>query len=331
MRRGVRLALAFSLLASSALAQTAQDEAAAAAQFERGLNEMKAGRYDTGCPALAESYRLDSRPGTLFTLAECEAKWGLVASAVAHYDDYLSRFHKMTPDQRRNQRGREKIAENQVKALRGDVPTLEIVLPKDAPASIKVTRDGIVLGRPSIGVALPIDPGEHVIVVTAESGATREQKVTVTRGDQKTVSLELPAAAPITNAPQPQQQPQPTIAQTVEPPPKEEPKASSHVGWSLAMLAVGVGGLGVGAVTGALTIGKKADLDKHCMNLICDAQGKAAADESKTLGAVSTVAFIVGAVALAGSIVLFATEPKKNKPQAAILIGPTGGGVSWAW
>ena len=330
MRRGVRSALAFSLLASSAIAQTAQDEAAAAAQFERGLSEMKAGRYDIGCPALAESYHLDSRPGTLFTLAECEAKWGLVASAVAHYDDYLSRFHKMTPDQRRNQRGREKIAENQVRALRGDVPTLEINLPKDAPPSLKVTRDGVALGRASIGVALPIDPGEHVIVVTAEGGATREQKVTVLRGDQKAVSLELPAVAPATRDP-PQQQPQPTIAQTVEPPPKEEPKASSHVGWSLTVLALGVGGLGVGAITGALTIGKKADIDKHCVNLVCDSQGKGAADESKTLGIVSTVTFIVGAVAVAGSVVLFATEPKKDKPQAALFMSPTGGGVTWTW
>ena len=29
---------------------------------------MKAGRYDDACPALAESHRLDPRPGGLFTL-----------------------------------------------------------------------------------------------------------------------------------------------------------------------------------------------------------------------------------------------------------------------
>jgi hypothetical protein len=331
MRRGLRFALAFSFFGRLAFAQSAQDEAAAATQFERGLAEMKAGRYDSGCPALQESYRLDARPGTLFTLAECEAKWGLVASAVAHYDDYLSRFQKMPPDQRRGQRGREKIAEAQARALRGDVPTLELDVPQGAPNSLKVTRDGVSLGRASLGVALPLDPGEHVIVVTLESGATHEQKVTVSRGDHKALTLEIPTAAPVTTQPVQTTQPQPTIAQTIEPPPKDEPKASSHVGWSLMTLGIGIAGLGAGAITGALTVGKKADIDKHCAGTICDAQGKAAADDSKTLGAISTVAFIVGAVATSASIVLFLTEPKKNKPQAAILLGPTGGGVSWSW
>lgn len=328
MRRGLGFALAFSLFGSSAFAQSAQDEAAAAAQFERGLAEMKAGRYEAGCPALDESYRLDPRPGTLFTLAECEAKQGKVASAVAHYEDYLARFQKMPPDQRRGQRGREKIADNQAKALRADVPTLELDLPQGAPATTKVTRDGVSLGRASLGIALPLDPGEHVIVVTTDGG-TREQKVTVVRGDHKAVTLELPVSGPSSTTPTPVAQP--TIAQTVEPPPKDEPKASSHVGFSLAMLGIGVAGLGAGAITGALTIGKKADIDKHCIGTVCSAQGKAAADDSKTLGAISTVAFIVGVVATSVSVVLFVTEPKKNKPQAAILVGPTGAGALWSW
>src|SRR5690242_9942096 len=97
------------VFASSAIAfaQTTPDEVTAAAQFDRGLAEMKAGHYDIACPALAESQRLDPRPGTLFTLAECESRAGRIATAVAHYEDYLARFAKMTPDQKRGQHGRE--------------------------------------------------------------------------------------------------------------------------------------------------------------------------------------------------------------------------------
>jgi len=43
---------------------------------------MEAGNYAAGCPALAESQRLDPRAGTLFTLSQCEVQWGRVATAV---------------------------------------------------------------------------------------------------------------------------------------------------------------------------------------------------------------------------------------------------------
>jgi hypothetical protein len=51
----------------------AQDaKAAAKALFDRGIDERDAHRYESACPALAESYELDPRPGTLLYLAECE-------------------------------------------------------------------------------------------------------------------------------------------------------------------------------------------------------------------------------------------------------------------
>jgi hypothetical protein len=332
MRQGWRLALVLVLVSTGAYAQ---EEAAASALFDRGLSEMKAGRYDTGCPALVESYRLDPRTGTLFTVAECEAKWGHIATAVTHYEDYLERFRKMAPDQQRGQRGREKIAEAQMAALRPDIPTLVIELPKDAPKDVKVTRDGVAIGRASLGIALPIDPGEHVLAVSLQDGAAHEQKVTLSRGEKKTLVLELPAP-PIVTPRVPDQPPtasprvEPEGAKHVEPPPVDEPKSGSHVGWSVATLGLGVAGAAVGAVTGALTIGKKTEIDGHCRDVVCDAIGKAAADDARTLGAVSTT-FIVGAVAVAGSVVLFLTEPKHNHARAALAIGPTGGGVSWSW
>src|ERR1700733_10594176 len=72
----------------------------AQAAFERGLAQMEAGRFDLGCPAVEESYKLDPRPGTLFTLAECEAKRGHLATAVRRYDDYLSLWSALPPDKK---------------------------------------------------------------------------------------------------------------------------------------------------------------------------------------------------------------------------------------
>src|ERR1043165_6485015 len=88
----------------------AQEDAAAEALFNKGLSEMEAGHFDTACPTLKESQRLDPRMGTLFTLAECEAKGGMIASAVAHYDEYLRLFGRLTPQQKGTQAGREKVS-----------------------------------------------------------------------------------------------------------------------------------------------------------------------------------------------------------------------------
>src|SRR5579862_9466128 len=74
--------------------------------FDRGVAQMEAGRFDLGCPAVEESYKLDPRPGTLFTLAECEASRGRIRSAVKRYDDYLAFWAALPPDKKRKQEAR---------------------------------------------------------------------------------------------------------------------------------------------------------------------------------------------------------------------------------
>src|SRR5690349_16569135 len=87
--------------------------------FERGMVDLKAGiawqqakepepaararnleqaarRFQTGCPALRESFRLDQRAEALFYLARCEEAAGRVTTAAAVYDDYLALFHRLS-------------------------------------------------------------------------------------------------------------------------------------------------------------------------------------------------------------------------------------------
>ncbi|WP_437587015.1 hypothetical protein [Sorangium sp. So ce1000] len=120
----------FSLSAPAA----AQDIAAAEALFERGLTDMQAGRYETGCKALAESERIDPQPGTLFTLASCEAQWGRIATAVARFKDYLARFEQMTPVEQARQGERPKLARQERDRLLPQVPRLALSLPAGASA-----------------------------------------------------------------------------------------------------------------------------------------------------------------------------------------------------
>src|SRR5258706_8825974 len=107
LRSSAAFAAALGMLAGSSPARA--QPSAAEASFNQGLADMQAGRYDTGCPALAESQRLDPRPGTLFTLAECEAKRGRIGTALTYYREYLALYEAMKPDQKSRQSERVKI------------------------------------------------------------------------------------------------------------------------------------------------------------------------------------------------------------------------------
>src|SRR5262249_36438330 len=127
MDRHRLLAAAFVLASlAAALPASAGDPAVAKILFDQGVDLMELGQYERACPNIAESYKLDPRPGTLFALAECESKWGHVATAVARYEEYLALFATLPPDKRASQREREATATSQKALLASQVPRLTL-------------------------------------------------------------------------------------------------------------------------------------------------------------------------------------------------------------
>src|SRR6185436_7693284 len=101
--RPFRSLAAFACLATCVVSNTAAAEeppAEADALFKAGLEQMRAGRYETACPMLAKSYQLDPLPGALFTEADCEAAWGKVATAIEHYQAFVNALTVMAADRR---------------------------------------------------------------------------------------------------------------------------------------------------------------------------------------------------------------------------------------
>lgn len=286
--------------------------------FERGLDHMEAKRYEAACPAIEESYKLDPRPGTLFTLAECEALRGRLATAIARYDEYLA-VHNALPDaQKRKQGDRAKVARAQRDALAREVPQVTLVLPPDAPEGTTVERDGVAVPAESISAPVPLDPGEHVIKARAPGGAEVELRVRVGKGEKKTLTLELkagPEAAP-EPAPAPAPAPPPvTRAPEPAPPPDSGPSGRRVAAYVAGGL--GLAGLALGGVTGTLAIGQKGTVDEHCDGAACDHEGKEAADKLQGFGLVSTIGFAVGAAGVGAAAVLLLTEPDRPADAAA--------------
>ena len=328
-------------LASPALAQ---DVATAEALFNHGLADMKAERYAVGCPALAESQRLDPLAGTLFTLSQCEVRWGRTVTAVTRLGDYLKLYERMTPDQKARQSERRKVAKEQLDKLTLEVPELTLSLPPGAPAGTVVKRDGAVVAGAALGIALPVDPGDHLVSTQAPGGDLWEQRITLAKGEKKPLVLEVKAAPTVEARPAVAV---PALVATPEPanqdalPRDAAPGTSSRRVAVYATGGVGVAGLVLGSVMGGLVLGKKSIIETHCRPAIkvsdptrCDPIGLDAAGSAKTLGLVSTIGFAAGLAGVGTALVLLLTEPRPAKPTTGargpwisadvLSIGPTG-------
>jgi hypothetical protein len=293
--------------------------------FDKGVAEMESGNYQVACPALEESQRIDPRAGTLFASAECQAKWGKLASAVARYEDYIGWVLRLPTDQQARHRDRVTTSQAQVSRLKPTVPTLTLRLVAGAPNGTTIKRDGVVLQGAALGLALPVDPGEHVLSVQAPGGPERIVKVEIALSQNRLIELEAPPVPNSASAPdsvgKPAEPAAPALATSTEP--------SVERGSSRRTIAYAVGGLGLvglvtGGVTGALVLSKKGTITDNCDGSICrNSAGYDAARSAKTLATVSTVGFGVGLAGVAVSaILLLSGTPSDRRTGSTSHIQP---------
>jgi hypothetical protein len=283
------------------------DPATAREQLKIGYQLKEAGKCEEAIPHLAESLRLDARAITLINLADCEEKTGKLSDAMVHWVDARSRA------QAEGMKPIEEEATTRAAALDAKVPRLTVTLAKSAPADAKVERDGAALGAPSLGVALPVDPGAHTITVKAPGHQDATKQITIAEGEKQALEVDVgPAGAGST---------------TTAPPPVKTDDTKGGGGVSpLVFIGFGVAvvGVGVGSVTGIMALGKGSDAKTACPNKVCNsASAKDDADSGKTVGTISTIAFIAGGVGAAVGVVGLLTGGKKTEGKVDVGIGPS--------
>jgi hypothetical protein len=185
--RLVRVAVVLTTLVIAASAR-ADDAATGATLYDRAEQLAKAGKLDEACPLYAASFKADPQLGVLLHLADCNEKIGKTATAWVEFRDAVERAHKMGDT-------REAYAQGRVDALAPRLARLRVDAPKPPVPGLVVKR-----GDTDITLLLdsdaPVDPGEHVVVVTAPGHAAWETKVTAEAG--KTATLQITLGAPIT-------------------------------------------------------------------------------------------------------------------------------------
>jgi hypothetical protein len=243
---GVAFSLVLVLVTRTASPQN--DAAAAQALFDEARALMARGRYAAACPKLAESQRLDPGGGTLLNLALCHEKQGLTASAWSEFKEALGVARR---DRRAD---RIRLAEKHIGLLEPRLARLTVVVPEAARLrGLRIARDGVRLRSALWGTALPVDPGDHVVVASAPGHDDKKLTVTV-RAAGARHEVVIPALAPA--APSGQGNDEQRVA-------------------GFAVGGVGIVAMIVGAVFGGLAIAKDGEADEICADpLRCGCQGE---------------------------------------------------------
>jgi hypothetical protein len=289
-----------------------QRESVAEALFRDARAAMKAGDLDKACPKFAESQRLDPSPGTLLNLAICEERLGRVATAWVRFRELLDTVASDDP--------RARIASEHLAALGPSLPQLRLSLRPEPGQRLVVALDGVELDAASLDVFLPVDPGQHRIVVSDDRGQRVEQVVTVPLGGQ--IERELVLAAPqpderVSASPLPQTEP---VRRDRREPPRPAPSQGLH-GLEIAGFAAGGAGIAALGVAGyfaldALALKNESNADGHCDSSGCDPRGLALRQEAVNKGDTATLLSVTGGVVAAGGVALYFLGRSKRSAAA---------------
>jgi hypothetical protein len=316
------------LLASSgrAHAQSGQNEAAAQALYDEARKLMEAKDFAAACPKFKESYDLAAGGGTLLNLADCYEKSGKTALAWSTFKEAL------VIAQRELFAARVEFAKAHLAALE---PNLSYVTVKVAAEpkleGLNVTVDGTPLGSAAWGVAVPMDPGKHVVRAEAPGHKPFEQTVDIQDKSASRETVNVPALEADRSGSTG------TDTGATGGDAKAAVASGGGSGRTIGWVAMGVGavGVGLGSFFGLKAFSDWDDRNTQCKGG-CTEGAKEAGESASSAATLSTVAFAVGVGAIGVGTVLILTSGSSDKQtgqrapllEASVLATPGGVGVS---
>jgi hypothetical protein len=194
----------------------------------------------------------------------------------------------------------------------------------DLPA-VKVTMDGASLTTTLDGRPVPIDPGEHAFRFEAAGQPPVDKTLVVREGEKNRIeSVVLGPVVP----------PPPAAA---PPPVTEEPRSWSNRK-TLAVVAGGVGvvGIGLGIVWSAYASSAQSQERSNCGASSCPNRDQSVEDynTAQKNATAATVSLVAGAALVAAGVVLWITAPSSGSTTSATAwhvapaVLPSGGGLS---
>jgi hypothetical protein len=285
------LVLGSSLFIGLPLHAHAQGDSASS-EYSRAISgavaEFQRGHFSEARALFEEAHRLEPSARTLRGLGFADFGSERYALAVTELDAALTDTRKpLEPDQRRE-------VEEVLSRAHHMIGHVTVTL-SPAHARLRVN------GAPADGTRLLLEPGEYRIEASAPGHASQVQQIPISAGEQRSLAVALVSL---------------DAARTTDP-----GRTQRTAAWIVG--GVGVVGVVVGSVSGVRSIALHDESERHCSNgpSCSDARGVRAMDSAIRAGNVSTVAFVVGAVGLAGSAVLWLTAPEHEATAGRTRLG----------
>lgn len=196
----MRIALFLGVVFIASVVRAAPPDPTAQALFRKGRDLVAKGDWDAGCEQLRASNERFEAASTTLNLARCAEHFGKIASAWALYHRGRT-LAREEPAQRRAEL--ERVADAGVQAMEPRLPRLRIEVNETAE-SVHIAEAGISL---PIREDVPLDPGNHDIVIEAAGYESQTRRVVLEEGKTSALSVtlvkiatepppELPAAPP---------------------------------------------------------------------------------------------------------------------------------------
>lgn len=283
-------------------------EREASKRFDEGNVAYAKGQLEEARVKWVQAWSVLKRPGILYNLARVEQQLGRWVDSYVHHREFM-KFPQTDPE-------RTVQASGNLSELRNKVTLVEV---KGAPSGTKILIDGEPAGETPLKDPLVVLPGPHE--VRLRYGA--EEKVEKTNCQTgKTVTVDVTFGAPSTTPP-------PPVGGT-----------SDHASWAPTLIlgGVGVAGLVVGGVTGALSASNDDELKVLSQTTPCTPQNPAActalqdkASSASGLGTVSVIGYLGGGVFLGAAVVTALVmrpwEQKAKTTTTLHFIPSLGGGA----
>lgn len=272
--------------------------------FQEAARRMNAGDYARACPLLEQSQKLEPASGTLLNLGDCYEhleRMPLAYRAFAEARELSISTSRLD---------RAEVAAARMKRLMPLVHFIQVLPPTRQPEGLSVTLDNEELPASRWSTPLPVEPGVHIIRVSAPGLLAHRGEIA--EGPLGTLTTyQIPELA----------RPVPVRASETS-----GPKLDGQQIAAISAGSLGVAGLVVGTVFGLRSIAKHQQSEDYCGTgpLCQDERGVTRMEEARRAGNVSTAGFIVGGVGLGAAAVLWFVRPFGDPEQrVALEIGPS--------
>jgi hypothetical protein len=301
----------------------AAETAAARTLAVDGVKLALADRCDEALDKLDRAEKLKHSPIVLRHLGECQVKLGRWVEGSESLRKLLR--EPQPEDASPSLEQAYESAATTLRDVKPRIPSMKIVVSAPRDAAVVVRVDGNVVADSVVGVALPADPGDHVVDVTAPGFLAATSSVKLAPSSNHTVALELkrdPSARPATKgAPT---EPHAAVASAAsksaarpkQPAPAE---STSSTGKTLGYVSYGVAalGLGVGVFFGQSAMKDEDALSKSCPNHVCSEEDRDSLKFAQQKGTIATIGFVTAGAGVALGTVLLLTAPSSSSSASA--------------